>query len=220
MAKAKSTKHQESLGSFDNFRAPWQSEAGEDSEIDKPRLAKLIYNLKLDLAKSKDAGEDLKEAVTTAETERDEAKEQAADGSGAEAQKKIDKLTSDLQKVTDERDELVKGKETAEARAEVLGEFEAKYPKAAKYVKGETTEELEASLKEVAEDWGIDLDNLDNEERDGDEGDDDDEPVVRTRPVSRSLLNPADPKAGKGAEKTYDPDKVAQDIITGGNVFG
>lgn len=219
MAKAKSTKHQESLGSFDNFRAPWQSEAGEDSEIDKPRLAKLIYNLKLDLAKSKDAGEDLKEAVTTAEAERDEAKDQAADGSGAEAQKKIDSLQKKVDDLTAERDGLVKDKETAEARAEVLGEFEAKYPKAAKYVKGETTEELEESLKEVAEDWGIDLKNLDNEEHDEDE-DNDDEPVVRNRPTLRSLLNPLDPQSGKGAEKTYDPDKVAQDIILGGNVFG
>jgi hypothetical protein len=218
---AKSTTHVDKLGSYDDFKAPWESEAGTETEIDKSKLKKLIFNIKLDHAKSRDSLEDAKADVATAETERDEAKTQAADGSGAEAQKKIDKLTADLQKVTDERDGLVKDKEVAETRAEVLGEFAAKHPKAAKYVKGETKEELEESLKEVAEDWGIDLDNLDGESNDDESNDDEDEIVVNNRPKAKSLLvNPADKDNGKGGNEEYDYDKIAAQITQGKSVFG
>ena len=220
---AKSTAHQDALGAYENFKAPWESEAGADAEIDKGKLKRLIFNLKLDHAKARDSRDDADAALKVAETERDEARDQAADGSGAEAQKKIDKLTADLQKVTDERDVLKKDKEVAETRKEVLGDFEAKYPKAAKYVTGETEEELTASLKEVAEDWGIDLEATgDEDEVDEDEDEDEDtdlDRVARTKPRGPSLLNPRDPANGKGGEQEIDFDKVAGDIVTGGAVF-
>ena len=222
---AKSTAHVDAVGSFENFKAPWESEAGTDAEIDKSKLKRLIYNVRLDVAKSKDALADAKAEVETVTTERDEAKEQAADGSGAEAQKKIDKLQKQVDDLTTERDGLVKDKETAEARKEVLGEFEAKYPKAAKYVKGETVEELEESLKEVAEDWGIDLDTLEaaSDGEDGDEDGEDEETdldkVARTSPRGRSLLNPGDRANGTGGPAEIDFDKVADNILSGGSVF-
>mgnify|MGYP003466307998 CR=1 FL=1 len=220
---AKSTAHVDAIGSFENFSAPWESEAGSDAEIDKSKLKRLIYNVRVDVAKSKDALADAKADLETVTSERDAAKGQAADGSRAEAQRKIDKLQKQVDDLTTERDGLVKDKETAEARKEVLGEFEAKYPKAAKYVKGETVEELEKSLKEVAEDWSIDLDTLEAA-GDGDDGDDDGDTdldrAARTAPRTRSLLNPGDRANGKGGQAEYDFDKTADTILSGGRVFG
>jgi hypothetical protein len=209
---AKSTQHVDKLGSYDDFKAPWESEAGEDAEIVKGTLKRLIYNLKQDLAKARDAKSDAEAAVTAAETERDEAKAAASDGTGAEAQKQIDKLTKDLEKVTGERDSLQGEKDQAELRKEVLGDFEAKNPKAAKYVTGTTKEELEASLEEVKSDWGI------TDEPGDDEGDEDETPVVRTRPKA-TLSNPADPNNGKGGDAPIDFDKIADEIYSGGSVF-
>lgn len=203
---AKSTAHVDKLGSFDNFRAPWQTETGEDAEIVPSTLAKLIYNLKLDKAKAADALEDAKADKAAAEAERDEAKNQAADGSGAEAQKKIDKLTADLEKVTAERDEMVSAKAAADLRAEVLGDFEAKHPKAAKYVKGETEEELKESLKSVMEDFGI---SEGDENEDEDEGGEN-EPQVHTTP--KVLLNAGDRKNGRSGEDVLDFDAIAAQI--------
>lgn len=219
---AKSTKHQDALGSFDNFRAPWQTETGEDAEIVPSTLARLIYNLRLDKAKLADAAEDLKADVAAKQAEVDTAKQEAADAAGGDAQKTIDKLTKERDDARAERDGLVKEKEVAEARKEVVGEFEAKHPKAAKYVKGETTEELEASLKEVAEDWGIDLENLDGEpgEEDDEDGDTDLDRVARTAPRGPSLTNGLDRANGKGGEQEVDYEKVAGSIISGGRVFG
>lgn len=208
---AKSTKHVDTLGSFDNFRAPWQSEAGEDAEIDKSKLARLIYNVRLDVARAKDALEDAKAAQAQAETERDEAKEQAADGSGAEAQKKIDTLTKERDAAQAKVDKFEADAAEAELRKEVLGDFAEKNPKAAKYVTGTTKEELEASLEEVKADWGISEDDEDDEDKD-------DEPVVSTRPRSRSLKNPIDRQNGKGGDKEIDFEKVAEDAIAGGGV--
>lgn len=212
---AKSTVHKDKLGTFDNFRAPWQTETGEDAEIDQPKLAKLIYNLKLDLANERDKHEDTKATLTEVETERDEAKDAAANANGPEAQKQIDKLTADLEKVTGERDDLKNEKAAAELRAEVLGDFETRHPKAAKYVKGDTEEELRESLKDVMEDFGITEGDGDDE----DAGDDEDEPKLSTRPRSQSLLNPGDKNNGKGGDEEVDFDKVAAQI-QGGRIFG
>ena len=213
---AKSTQHVDKLGSFDSFRAPWQTETGEDAEIVPATLARLIYNLKLDKAKALDGAEDAKAALAVAETERDEAETRAADGSGAEAQKKIDKLTKDLEaaeaKVTgyEERDA------EAELRKEVLGDFAEKNPKAAKYVTGKTKEDLEKSLEEVKSDWGIS-----DEDEDNDEDEDTDlDKAARISPRGTSLLNPADRSNGKGGEAAIDFDAVAGNILSGGRVFG
>lgn len=207
---AKSTKHQDKVGSFENFRAPWETEAGSDAEIDKPKLKRLIFNLKAGEAKALDTADDAKADLEAAETERDEAKEQAANANPAEAQKTIDKLQKKVDDLTAERDGLVKDKELADLRAEVLKELDPKY---AKYVKGETQEELEKSLEEVREDFGLPTPG-----EEGDE-DEDDEPKVRTTPVRKGLRNGSDPENGKGSDEV-DFDAVADDILSGGRVFG
>ena len=213
---AKSTKHTENVPALSDYRAPWETESGEETDVNKPKLKSYIHGLLLDKAKAQDAREDAKAEVETVTAERDDFKEQAANANGPEAQKQIDKLTADLEKVTGERDALKTAQEQAELRKEVLGDFEAKYPKAAKYVNGATEEELKESLAAVAEDFGIDLEGGDNAD---DETDGEGEPQLSTRPRTQSLLNPGDKESGKGGEAEYDFDKVAAQI-TGGRIFG
>ena len=198
-------KHLDALPSEADFRAPWETADGTEAEIDKAKLKRFIYNLSKDKAKAQDARDEAQEAVTKAEKELEEAKAEAADANGVEAQKKIDRLEKKVADLTAERDKLVADQEYAELRAEVLEGLDPKY---AKYVTGQTREELEKSLEQVKEDFGLE------ESGDGDEGDDDeDEPKVRTQPRTRTKVrNPADPEAGKGSEE-IDFDKVADDIL-------
>ena len=203
-------KHLEAVKAYDEFRAPWETADGSEAEIDKPKLKRYIYNLVTDKAKAQDARDTAQEQVATVEAERDEFKAQAADANGAEAQKTIDKLEKKVADLTSERDGLVADKERSELRSEVLAGLDPKY---AKYVQGETREELEKSLEEVKVDFGLDS---------GDEDEDEDnEPEVRTTPRARTkrLTNPADEKSGKGGEAEIDFDKVADDIL-GSGPFG
>ena len=206
-------KHLEAIKPFAEFRAPWETEDGSEAEIDKAKLKRYIYNLVTDKAKAQDARDDVTERLETAERDLETARAEAANTNGEEATKKIAKLEKQVADLTAERDGFVKEKEQAELRKEVLGDFEAKYPKAAKYVKGETREELEESLKAVREDFGI------SEDAEVDDLDEvvEDEPKVRTRP--RSLANPADPDPKRGGSDAIDFDKVADDILVGGAVF-
>lgn len=207
-------KHTDKLGSIDDFKAPWETEAGQDAEIDKPKLRRLIFNLKLGEAKALDAKDEAAEALETAEKELEEAKDEAANANGDEAQKKIDRLQAKVDKLQKEVDDRTAADELAQLRADVLGDFAEKHPKAAKYVKGETEEELEKSLAEVKEDWGISDEPGDDDE----DPEDEDEPKVRNRPTARKgLRNGADRENGKGAEEV-DWDKVADDVV-GTSVF-
>jgi len=211
---AKSTAHVDKLGSYEDFKAPWESEAGTDTEIDKPKLKRLIFNLKLDHAKSRDTSEDLKAEVKTVEDERDEAKNQAADAAGGDAQKTIDALQKKLDDAVAERDALKSEKDLAELRKEVLGDFETQNPKAAKYVVGTTKEELEESLEAVKEDFGIT-----DEPGEGDEESEDEEGKVELRTRPRTLRTPGDPANGKPGDGEIDYDAVANDYLAGGSVF-
>jgi chromosome segregation ATPase len=208
---AKKTAHQDALGSFESFRAPWETEGGEDADIDKAKLKRLIYNVKLDYAKSRDAHDETKTDLETVEADLETAKAEKADANGPDAQKQIDKLQKKVDDLTAERDKLVSDKEHADLRAKVLGDLDPKY---AKYVQGETEEELEESLKAVKEDFG-----LSDEPGDDEDPDDDDEKVVRTTPRTRTVVNPAD-KGGKGGEEVIDFDAVADAAISSGNPFG
>lgn len=200
-------KHTDKLGSFENFTAPWETEAGSDAEIDKPKLKRLIFNLKSGEAKALDAQADAVESVKTIEAELEEAKKEAASSNGEEATKKIAKLEKELAEAKTKAETLEKDKEISDLRAEVL---EGVDPKHAKHVKGETREELEASLKEIREDFGI-------TEPSGDDDDDEDEPTVRNRPRTK-LTNPADTKTGADSGE-IDFDKIADQIL-GNSVFG
>lgn len=199
-------KHLDGLKAFDEFRAPWETEGGSDAEIDKPKLKRWIYGILSDKAKAQDARDEAQESLKTVETERDEAKAEAAKANGDEAQKKIDKLEKKVADLTAERDKLVSDKEEADLRAEVIGDLDPKY---AKYVVGKDREELEKSLEAVKADFGI------KDDAENDDDDDDDEPKVRTRPRATKLSTGLDSEAGKGGGE-IDFDAVADDILGSG----
>lgn len=200
-------KHADKIGSFEDFKAPWETESGDEAEVDKGKLKRLMYNARRAEAVALDERDEAKEAVKAAETERDEAKEEAAKASPDEANRKIARFEKQVADLTAERDELVAANEQRELRAEVLGDLPAKY---AKYVTGTTKEELEKSLEDVKADFGL-------EDGDG-EGGDDDEPQVRTTPRSR-LRNGADPEGTQMGSDEVDFDKAAEEIL-GRGVFG
>lgn len=204
----KSTTHIDKLGTIDTFRAPWESEAGADADVDKPTLKRLVFNLKKDLANARDTNEDNKQAVADVEKERDDALAAAADANGVEAQKQIDRLTRERDDYKGKFEKLEADKAHADLKAEVIGDLDPKY---AKYVTGATQEELEASLEAVKADFGI-------ESGEGDENENEDEPVVRNRPRTR-LTNPADKQNGKGGEVEIDFEKVAENAIGMGLVY-
>lgn len=201
-------KHADAVKPFADFRAPWETEAGDEAEIDKPKLKRYIHNLVADKAKAQDSRDDTEVARKSAETERDEAKADAEKASPDESNKKVAKLTKDLADVTAERDTLVSNKERDDLRSEVLGDLDPKY---AKYVNGETRDELEKALEDVKKDFGLD------DKKDKDEDDENDEVEVRTRPRSK-LTNGSDPDSGKGGSDEIDFDKVADDIL-GRSIF-
>lgn len=203
-------KHTDALKSYEEFRAPWETADGSEADIDKPKLKRYIFNLATDKAKAQDSRDDALESVKTIEADLEEAKKEAASANGEEATKKIAKLEKDLEEAKTKVTALETAKEQADLRSEVLAGLDPKY---AKYVTGETREDLEKSLEEVKADFGLEDSN------EGDE-DEDDEVNVRTRPRSR-LTNPADEKSKSGGKDgaEYDPEKIADQIL-GNSVFG
>lgn len=202
-------KHTDALKTIEEFRAPWETADGSEAEIDKPKLKRYIYNLATDKAKAQDARDDSAEKVKSIEVELEQAKTEAASANGDEATKKIARLEKELTEAKDKAEGLEKAKEISDLRSEVL---EGVDPKHAKHVKGDTRDELEKSLAEIREDFGITTPG----ENDGDD-DEDDEDRVRTRPRTK-LTNPADGKAG--ADTTdVDFDKIADEIL-GNKIFG
>lgn len=202
-------KHLEALKPIDEFRAPWETEGGTDAEIDKPKLKRWIHGILSDKAKAQDARDDVQAKLTETEAALETAKAEAATANGPEAQKKIDAL----QKKVDELTAAATAREEADAkealRKEVIGDLDPKY---AKYVVGETREDLEKSLEDVKADFGIKDDGEEELDEDG-------EPVVRTTPQRRTrVVNPIDDQNGKGGDE-IDYDKVADSILSGGNVF-
>lgn len=206
-------KHTDAVKPFTEFRAPWETETGDEADIDKPKLKRYIYNLVTDKAKAQDSREDAVEKVSTLEKDLEEAKKEAASASGEEATRKIEKLERDLAAAKTKVTELETAKEQADLRSEVLAGLD---PKVAKYVQGTTREELEKSLEEVKADFGISDEPAEDEDEDED---DDDSVTLRTRP--RALTNPADRASGpKGGETdVIDFDKVADGIV-GNGIWG
>lgn len=194
-------KHTDAVKSYDEFRAPWETEAGTDAEIDKPKLKRYIYNLVTDKAKAQDSRDEKDEALKTAETDLEAAKTEAANANGPEAQKKIDALQAKVDKLTSEAEARKTADEHEALRKEVIGDLDPKY---AKYVVGEDREALEKSLEDVRADFGI------KDDSDSDD-DDDDEVKVRTRPRTK-LSTGLDAEVGKGGGE-IDFDKVADDIL-------
>src|SRR6476661_681601 len=69
---------------FDEFKAPWETEAGDDAEIDKDKLKKYIHSLLVDKDKAQTARD-------KAVGERDEAKK-ALDEKSREGETEVDRL--------------------------------------------------------------------------------------------------------------------------------
>lgn len=199
------SKRTEAVKPFDEFRAPWETADGSEAELDKGKVKRLIHKLTLDGAKALDQIDELQAAVKAVETERDQAKDDAAKASPDEANRKIARLEKENEALKGERDTLSHDLEVTKVRGELLGGLD---PKVAKYVKGETKEEIEASLAEVKADFGI------SDEKDGEDGED----KVRTTPRS-NLVNRTDPTPPGRGSGEIDFDKAADEIL-GYGVFG
>lgn len=211
MARAKSTKHVEAVPAFDQFRAPWESEGGTDAEIDKPKLKRWIHNILVDKGKAQDSRDDAVADLEEVTAERDDFQKQAEASNGEEATKKIAKLEKQVADLTSERDELVSANEERDLRAKVLVGLPDKY---AKRVIGKTEDELKASLKELAEDFDIPLNDAglyDPKSGDDEDSEDEGQPVPVRRQPRTDLHNITDPDPD--APKVIDYDAVAASIV-------
>jgi predicted nucleic acid-binding Zn-ribbon protein len=197
-------KHLEALGSFDKFRAPWETEAG-DVDIDKDRLKKYLFDLQSDKAKAQDRAEDAEAKVAEADT-----KVKEADTARKVAEKKLaeadstGEITSLTEKLTKETDRANTA-ELALLRRDVAAEKGLTNEQADRLT-GSTKEELEKDADKVIELFGL---NKPSSESDEDEDEDEDEDDFSGRTQVR-LLNPAD-KAREdegGDDKNYDYDKI------------
>lgn len=205
-------KHLEAVPSLDDFRAPWETADGSEAEIDKPRLRKYIHSLLTDKARAQDAREEALEAKETAETEKAAAEKRAEDATGGETQKALNEALAKAQKFEDEVKTLKAEKAKADLRAEVLGDLDPKY---AKYVSGETKAELEKSLEQVREDFGLPKPGEQSE--DDDEDDEDDDGPLRRQP--RRLSNGRADFVGGDDDNDIDPEKVAERLVGGPSFY-
>lgn len=197
-------KNTDKLGTLEDYRAPWETESGSDAEIDKAKLKRLMFNLKLGEAKALDAKTEADEKVTEAEADVAKYKKQAADSTGEEAQKALTKAEADLAAAKATVKKLETDIANRDLRSEVLAGVD---PKVSKYVVGETKEELEKSLKEVKEDFGITEKSGDDDgENDGDD-DDDDFTHITPRSKVKTPLDKGDDKD----VKDYDYAKIVAD---------
>ena len=199
-------KNSDKLGSIEDYRAPWETESGADAEIDKSKLKRYIFNLASDKAKAQDARDEAAERVTAAEADVEKYKKQAADSSGEETQRALAKAEKDLADAKARVKALEGDISIRDLRAEVLAGLDPKY---AKYVNGETKEDLEKSLKQVKEDFGIKDAPADGD--DDNDGDDDDDFNGRLTPKSKVRTNLVD--EGEGTNKEYDFDKIATEWL-------
>lgn len=145
--------HQQKLGSFADFKAPWETEAGE-VDIDKGKLKQYLYNGALDKAKAQDRAEAAEGKVEAAETAKTEAvkAQKAAERKAADADStgQIAELT---EKVTAETARANK----AEGNLLKLEVGDAKGLSAAQSLRlqGDTKEEIEKDADAIVELFGL-----------------------------------------------------------------
>jgi hypothetical protein len=198
-------KNLDKLGTYENFKAPWESDTGSNAEIDADKLKKFLFNLERDKAKASDAAEEAAENVKTAEKALTDAQAEFAKGdqSGALAE-----AQSKLAKAETERDEA-----QGNLLRITVGIDKGLTPAQAKRLQGKTQEELEADADEILETFGVKPPAADEGD---DEDEDEDEPTGRTTPRAKlNLVNPGDTNSGGGE---IDYEKAASDIV-GGNLF-
>lgn len=194
-------KHIDNVPKLAEFRPPWITEDGTEVDIDKDKLKKYIHGVILDKAKALDSRDDAAESLKAAEAERDEYKGQV-DGKDPDSAKKIEKL-----------EKQVKDAEAAVAKAELANERLTVITEKgldatqAKYLSGDTKEELEARADEILKDFGAKPEADDEDDEDEDE----DDLTGRTSPQSGvKLVNGGDPVQHADTEPDYD--KIAAEI--------
>lgn len=126
---------------LEEFKAPWETEAGDDAEIDKPKLKKYIHSLLVDKDKAQTARD-------KAVGERDTLKKEAEDKS-REGESEVDRLKRENEELRSKGSQ--ESPETLKLRVAVrkhLTEVQAKR------LIGETEEELEADADELVKSFG------------------------------------------------------------------
>lgn len=153
------------LVEFDNYRAPWETEAGGDTEIDKSKLKKYLYGLLSDKEK-------LQGQVTTVTEERDTLKT-AADAEARKGESEVDRLKRENEELKNRKPQ---GDPVEVLRLQVaLDKGLTKVQ--AKRLLGTTEEEIAKDADELLESFG----GKGNAPAD-EEGDEDDDEGVRRQP--------------------------------------
>lgn len=176
------------LPKFEEFKAPWETDAG-DVEIDKARLKKYIYNVLSDK-------ENANTKVTEVTTERDKL-QAAVDEVARKDETETQRLQRENKELADKLAAKPVGESTETLKLRValkLGLSETQ----AKRLVGSTQEELEADAEDLLKSFGS--------EGTAPEGEDE-APVRRT---VRRHSNPADPDPDAPSE--IDVDKAMNDI--------
>jgi hypothetical protein len=193
-------KHTDALGSLDSFKAPWESETGQDAELDPVKLKKYLYNLQLDKAKAQDVRDEADEKVKAAEKNLTAAKAEVAKGDPtgkiAELEEKLAAAEAGAKDAGSKVDRL-----------EVALDKGLTARQAARLV-GSTKEELEADAAEFAKELGIEPTTQRVDLVKDDEGD---ENVVDLRRSARPVVTPGDPRPGTDGEVDFD--KLAAGIV-------
>jgi len=180
---------------FEDYRAPWETEAGGETEIDKPKLKRYLFNLIQDKEKAQE-----REAEVT--TERDALKK-AADEKAREGESEVDRLKRENQELKAAA-EKPKGPTVEELKYRVALE-KGLTAKQAKRLQGTTEEELSADADDLLESWGGK-----STPPDGDGDDDGDDQGVTPARQPRQLRNPASGDGDSGKE--IDIDKALAQI--------
>lgn len=187
------------LGTFENYVAPWETKAGGDTEVDKARLKRHLYNLEKDKATAQDARDEAAEKVTVLEKDLDEARKDKDGAKIARLEKDLEAANKDL--ATSKSDYL---------RLEVAVE-KGLDPKQAKRLQGETKEDLEADADDLLESFGV------KKEAENDGGDDEDDEEIDQSAVRRGparVSNPGDPKGGDSSGDLTDA-QIAKLVAAG-----
>lgn len=187
-------KHLDQLGSFENFQF---SSVLTAEEIDRDKLKKYVFGLLTDKAKAQDARDAAKSETAEVQTELDEANVKLSSNAPADLQAKLARAEKDRD---DAKAELAKRDraDLAVTVAEEAGLTKAQ----AKYLDGNTEDELKASAEQFIKDNGIQVKDPDEDE------DPEDEELTLHRTPRATALNPADPDPRKGPEKEPDYEAV------------
>jgi hypothetical protein len=191
--------HTDALGTIENFKAPWETDAGE-VEIDKDRLKRFIFNLFTDKAKAQDARDESAGKVTEAEQALEAAKADLAKG---DPTGKIAALEKELAKA---KDSLTSTQGSLD-RLEV-GIEKGLTPKQAARLQGANRDELAKDADEILETFGVQ--KATTPDPDDEDEDDDDKPSGYTSP---RLVNGGDPKLGQ-PEAEPDYEKIADQVAS------